>query len=653
MTTDESLELNISEPVETLKKAATALQSQDLATAIEIAEAFVKEAPESPYGYMLLSVVSELSNERSQAITLMTKAHELDPECREYAEVLASLHTLSGNLADGLYFKKIMELGDVDPAVFGIIPIHMRSYEDALKNVKVSTHYIEAMRCYNMRDYSSCVDECVRELRHNNHHVAASELLGFALMKTSRPGRALASFQTAIHLAPQRAKLYAGLGEVLLQLGRPLDAAACLHRALEIDPDSPEIVARFQRAMVQVPGMRLEDLKKAADTWYSKILQEFPPSEMELDRQKGDKIRVGIVSDIFYSSDNIPYIVPFLENYDKSKIEIRLYSLCRKKDSVSSRLQNATETVRDIVDIDQYTLGETIRREKLDIAIDMCFEPDAQALELFNVKIAPIQVSWFEPFEGLSTLGMTHILTDQTTEVVDQVYISEGQVCLKPSNGILSRDQFSVYNTNLPSPVAENGYVMFGMRADLAGITPTDALATVNLMRAVPGSHLMLGLVNRLDAEVKTRLLELFSLGGIVDRVLFQELPDSQAPEQRRQDICQNFFADVDVFLSPSASCEFDDVALSLWMGAPVVAIPGSSRASRLPVSILHQANCSAWVAHSPQQFVEIGEAIANNSEDLATMRLTLRDDVKMSHLFDAPKVAREIWKSLLSICEG
>lgn len=646
-------DLDLTKPQVEFKKATKLLQESDFVKVIEIAENFVAKLPEKPYGLILLGIVAELSDERSQAIDMLTQAFQLDPECRELAEVLSNLSFLSGNMTDGVYFAKLANTLVPDQVFIDAIPYSLRTYQNAFENMQLSRHYIEAMRAYSARQYSECVNECVRELRQNNRHKMASELLGYALLKTDRAGRAVSAFQTAIQLNPHRAKSTAGLGEALLKLGRPRDAEACFYRAMDMDPNDAVNMAQCQRGLARIPGVRAMDLKKSAATWLAEIEADIPSREGRFGHEKGIRIRVGIVSDMFYSSSIRPYFAPILEHYDHSHIEVRLYSLCPVKDGETSRLRNSTGSWREIMDIDQYTLAETLARENLDVLLDLCFEPDQQGIELFTVGAAQNQVAWFAPFEAASFLGMTHILSDTSTISVDHKYKSDEQICLQPANGIMTREPFVAFDEVQPSPVAENKTIMFGMRADPAAITPTDALMIIDLLRAVPGSRLMLGLVGRLDKETQERLIDVFSLGGGISLILFQELPGSQGNEEIWEYVCEGFFQDVDVFLSPSAAVEFDDIALSLWMGSPVVAMHGTSRLECLTSSVLEQAQRGDWIAQSPEDFIKIGKSLAANVENLTEIRLTLRDDVKKTHLFDTPAVANEIWKSLKSICEG
>lgn len=650
-TGDEDSPKRVDQFIKELNTASDALQAKNVSEVVSIAQEIVSASPDSPYGYLLLAVASELSNERAQAIEMLLRAHEMDPDCREYAECLATLYASSGKLADGVYFIKLADALTSIPEILHVIPKYMLNYADAMNHVQVSRHFIEAMRAYNLTEYETCVQECMRELRHNKLHDKASELLGRAFLKTDRPGRAISAFHAVLHIDPSNAMAYAGLGEARLRLGHYVDATTCFLRAVDLEPSNAAVICRVQQGLARMPyGADVHmPVKRWLDAMREDLAHFNPPEE----RTKGAPLRVGIVSDMFYSSPIHPYFIHLLENSNPRAVEVRLYSLGKCVDAMTSRVQNATQTWRELTDIDQFTLAETLRREQLDVMIDLSVEPETQAMEMLAAGVAPIQVSWFGRPEAAGLPGVTHIVSDSWTKQAEEGRLLDGQTYLLPEHGFLSREPYFTFDEPLPSPVEDNGYVMFGMRADGGAITPDDAIAVADLLRAVPGSYLMLGLTCRIDQETQQRLVDLFALGGVADRIVLQDAPGSSDSPGNFQNVVMDFFADVDVFIVPSSSGTFDDVALALWMGAPAIACCGQTRLTMLPASALAQAGRDEWIAQTPQDLVRIGQELAGDQQRLAALRQSLREEALSSNLFMTKKVAQGLWASLLEICKG
>jgi predicted O-linked N-acetylglucosamine transferase (SPINDLY family) len=85
----------------------------------------------------------------------------------------------------------------------------------------------------------------------------------------------------------------------------------------------------------------------------------------------------------------------------------------------------------------------------------------------------------------------------------------------------------------------------------------------------------------------------------------------------------------------------------ALVMGVPTVTLAGDRLIGRQGASLLSAAGLADWVAHSPQQFVQIAVARANDLPALAALRASLRDRVLASPLFDAPRFARNLEDAL------
>ena len=60
-------------------------------------------------------------------------------------------------------------------------------------------------------------------------------------------------------------------------------------------------------------------------------------------------------------------------------------------------------------------------------------------------------------------------------------------------------------------------------------------------------------------------------------------------------------------------------------------------------VSILTHAGLPQWVAHSPDQYIQIATNLANDAKRLAHHRATLRQTLLTSPLGDAKRLTRDL----------
>src|SRR3569623_607997 len=79
----------------------------------------------------------------------------------------------------------------------------------------------------------------------------------------------------------------------------------------------------------------------------------------------------------------------------------------------------------------------------------------------------------------------------------------------------------------------------------------------------------------------------------------------------------------------------------ALWMGLPVVTLPGWSAVSRQTASLLWRLRRPQWVANDVDAYVAQAVALASQVETLRPARLALRAEVE-HHLCDSRRQARE-----------
>jgi len=86
----------------------------------------------------------------------------------------------------------------------------------------------------------------------------------------------------------------------------------------------------------------------------------------------------------------------------------------------------------------------------------------------------------------------------------------------------------------------------------------------------------------------------------------------------------------------------------ALWMGVPVVTMPGETFASRHSASHLANIGLPDWVARDPPQYLARSRvARANDLTALAVLRRGLRPRMKASPLCDAPRFGRHLGTAL------
>lgn len=101
-------------------------------------------------------------------------------------------------------------------------------------------------------------------------------------------------------------------------------------------------------------------------------------------------------------------------------------------------------------------------------------------------------------------------------------------------------------------------------------------------------------------------------------------------------------YGDIDIALDPFPYCGGLTSCESLWMGVPVVTLPGELPVSRQTESFLQAIGLSNFVARSEAEYIKIAcEAVAN-MDLLVDVRAGLREKMSQSSLCDGEKFAAD-----------
>jgi predicted O-linked N-acetylglucosamine transferase (SPINDLY family) len=108
----------------------------------------------------------------------------------------------------------------------------------------------------------------------------------------------------------------------------------------------------------------------------------------------------------------------------------------------------------------------------------------------------------------------------------------------------------------------------------------------------------------------------------------------------------------IDLALDPFPYNGMATTCDALWMGAPVLTLPGKMPTSRAGLSILSTIGLRELAANSEGDYVRIAAELAGNLPRLAELRATMRARMQGSPLMDAPRFARNIEAAYQSMWE-
>jgi len=516
--------------------------------------------------------------------------------------------------------------------------------------------------------------ECFRRaLAINPGYVAALSNLGTALEKSGRRLEAIAAFERVVALDPNNAGAQCNLGGLLLSGSRIDEALAHSRRAIELNGNLAEAHANYANALWQAgrtdlaihsfwraaelaphnkgflsncsfaayfdAGSTLADLKRTHELWNQRFAEPLRSSIQphHNDRTPGRRLRVGYVSPNFQAHAEAAFIVPLLENHDRSEVESYCYSDVARPDGVTERLKQRADVWRQTVGVSDADLADAIRADRIDILIDLSMHMSGSRLPVFARKPAPIQIAYlaYPGTTGLPT--MDYRLTDSFVDPPGMFENHYTEKCIR-----LPRT-FACYN---PAALEDSDLTRIGAGFVRSGSPPTfgslNNFAKVNdgvlklwsgVLRAVSGSRLRL----LAGAEEGRRhvLDRLGKLGVEPNRIDF--VGKQQRPEYLKE------YLRIDICLDTLPYCGHTTTLDALWMGVPVVTRVGATAAGRVGWSLMNNLQLTDLAGHDDEEFVRIAAGLAADAPRRRQLHATLRQRLTDSPLMDGGEFARDV----------
>lgn len=628
-----------------IERITQLFNARDYMNALDICEATLKNWPDRPEGIFILGVLAYQLGKQGRALSLFENAHAMEPNCRDYAEALATVHTEVGNLNEGLYFAKLTLTMEPHPRFRPLVPGTLSDYFGAIDKVKPPTHYVNAVRLFNQRLYDQAIEACGSELEINANHPDCHQLLGRALNEIGEYDRATAAFHAAIYIAADNPLDYVYLGQSLTHLGRFSEALACHERARALAPKDSQIHAAAMSGLVYQADEIWANYRKRAASWSrAKATPRKDKPRRAFESVPGRKIRVGYLSNAFFKCPQQLFVDPIFNYHDRNRFEIFCYQDFLTKDSVTTRLENLAHSWRNIFEVDTVTASYMIEGDDLDILVDLSGYGEGARLDLLAARPAPVQVAWLGIPEAAAFPGIDYVLSDRVTASHDAKTCLKDQETVVLDHGLVSVSPFVLYPDVDEQPAKSNDCITFGGVCDLARLTPAVASAWSRVLMAVPGSRLVLGYVDNISWAVRDAVGEIFAHYGVGGRVLFQEAEQGDEANLR-------FLALIDVMLDTFPVSGDIETCEALWMGVPVITLAGKKRrAGLMTASILRAAGREDWVTATENQYVKRAVKMAKDLSGLEAIRRELRGEVQESPLFDPQGFVKDLEKAYLTL---
>src|SRR5262245_16554383 len=338
-----------------------------------------------------------------------------------------------------------------------------------------------------------------------------------ALKELGRYREALGDYDLVLAREPGYTDALYNQGNALADLGRPLEAITSYRRALALAPNDRDIACSLIFALNFDEVATTASLQAERSAWaaqFDGLAATSHPNDPDPDR----RLRVGYVSAHFRRQAATYAFGGVLTQHDRQQFEVFCYSDTAPEDDVTHRLRRHAESWRRTLDLSDEQIAAQVRADRIDILVDLVGHMKGHRLGVFARKPAPIQVSgWGEP-TGTGLKAMDYVFADPVTVPPDERPLLIEQVADLPNFiGFWSPEPLPAPR---PPPSRHRGHVTFGSFNRFSKVVPGVLQAWAAILRAVPGSRLLLKDRLRDQARASDPILaDLAREGVAADRV--------------------------------------------------------------------------------------------------------------------------------------
>jgi protein O-GlcNAc transferase len=531
----------------------------------------------------------------------------------------------------------------------------------------VDAHIGQGMALKDLGQRDEAIACWQRALSIAPNNAAAHNNLGAIYRILKRPQDAVRHLRQAVALMPNDSMASANLAHALLEQGATTEAMGLARGIVERQPDSTDghmmlgfalayqgevdaAVDSFMKSHRLKPEAAMplsnalfaslySDRRDAAnllalhrDLGTRIVPAKLPPA---VPRAKNPRLKIGYLSADLRSHPVTAFFEPILAHHDMAAFEIHCYSTTLVEDAVTARLRSTGAAWHACADWTDDRLAAQIQADGVDILVDLAGHTALNRAAVLRARPAPVQALYIG-YPGTSGLPEVdyYIADHRTCPPGHERFYSERVIRLDGSYWCFKPPEAAPLPAE--APYRKNGFLTFGSFNALQKLTPSTMALWIDVLRATPASRLILKSLPFADTQLRESVRQRFTSAGVDPRRI-DILPPSLGGD---------FLAEyhrLDVALDPMPYNGGTTTFEALWMGVPVLTLPGERFCSRMAASVLGNIGLDELVAGSAADYVAIAASLAADAGRLERLRLGLRERLAASPCCDGPRAAREL----------
>jgi len=578
----------------------------------------------------ILAISRFLADDLVEAVKYGESALNADANVSEYADFLAVLHVLTGDLTKSVFYAKLASSVPSVPEIKALLPKSVPSLSNAFVRIEEEPLLRRAVSAVSSRDWEIAAHWFSQDIQFNPGNKKSFLGLANCLTVLGRYQEAVDVLRGAMHRLGDDPEVASCLGSLLALTGEFSQSKAVHRWAMELDTENPVVHASALTDLAIADDLDERYLVERCLEWGEKFGVE-DEGLGESQATKKEILTVGYMLGSVSRREEARALANILSHRDETRFRTVGFGYGTLSDADNVHFQKAFDVWHDVREMDPVTLGAIAFAEGIDIFVDVAGFRDPELLTAFGARMAPLQVSWMGAPFGTGLSNMDVRLSSKGLEGNAQG--KEKAVFLEAGSQLIDR----------PDPLEKASFerndegLTFGANAELCELTPQTIEWWAEILRKYPDAMLLLKDHDFENTSNLKKITNLFGNFGIAHRVdIIKSLSDAE------------FFSQIDVFLAPKSGHPNTSALMSAVAGVPVVCCRGGHAMSRTVADQMdHFGIGGETIANNRAEYVAIATKWSDSKEARQTFREMVSKKMVDAPLFDFKKRCHDLEKVL------
>ena len=364
------------------------------------------------------------------------------------------------------------------------------------------------------------------------------------------------------------------------------------------------------------------------------------------------KLKIGFLSSDFKRHPVGYFLLDHLDNIKKFGLELHGYSNLEERfnDDYTKKISNKFNYWSNIKLLNDRDLVSKIKKDKINILMDLSGYTGDNRIGVFALRAAPIQINWAAYLASIGIKEIDYILGDTVvTPLSHQYKYSENILQLKKIWSCLSVSDLKNLKVVNKTPAINNKYITFGSFSNANKINKKVLNAWLKILNNVPNSKLFLKSFEFEITNQVARIKSFFIKNNINSNRILIEKPSDRLELLNSYN---NIDIVLDTFPYSGGTTNFE----ASWMCVPILTLKGDYFVSKCGESINSILNMKEWIASDIDNYVNKSIVFSKDFSILNQIKNKLILHSRNSDLFNSEKFALDFseilkttWKKFIS----